>query len=142
MVSYETVKYFNAEQYEFNRYRSAVQEFQKAEYLVLVSLNIMNVSQNLVFTLGLLATCFISAYQIASKQSPVGGFTTLLIYMAQLQNPLNFFGTFYRSIQSAMINSERMLELFKEQPTVVDEPDVVELPSCQGEIRYTNVQFS
>ena len=142
MVSYETVKYFNAEQYEFNRYRGAVRDFQKAEYKVLISLNIMNVSQNMVFTLGLLIACFIAAYQVVTKLLTVGQFVALLTYMAQLQGPLNFFGTFYRSIQSAMINSERMLELFKERPTVIDEPNAQDLPSCQGEIRFSDVKFA
>lgn len=142
MVSYETVKYFNAEQYEFDRYRGAVRDYQRAEYKVLISLNIMNVSQNLVFTLGLLITCFIAAYQVTTGQRKVGKFVALLTYMAQLQGPLNFFGTFYRSIQSAMINSERMLELFKEQPTVIDEPQAEDLPSCKGEIRFNDVQFA
>ena len=142
MVSYETVKYFNAESYEFNRYRQAVRDFQSSEYKVLISLNIMNVSQNVVFTLGLIVTCFISAYQVTSGQRLVGDFTALIAYMTQLQGPLNFFGTFYRSIQFAMINSERMLELFKEQPTVVDDPDAKPLPSCQGNIRFSDVEFS
>ena len=142
MMSYETVKYFNAETYEFNRFRNAVFDYQKAEYKVLFSLNIMNVSQNLVFTLGLMITCFIAAYQVTTGQRKVGAFVTLLTYMAQLQQPLNFFGTFYRSIQSAMINSERMLELFKERPTVVDGPTAEDLPSCQGEIRFSEVKFA
>ena len=142
MVSYETVKYFNAEPYEFNRYRSAVQTMQKAEYHVNVSLNIMNISQNTVFTLGLLITCFLAAYQVSVGQCKVGDFTTLVFYMSQLQAPLNFFGTFYRSIQKAMIDSERMLELFKEQPTVVDNEDAKPLPTCQGNIRFNDVEFS
>ncbi|KAI9847741.1 MAG: hypothetical protein M1837_001989 [Sclerophora amabilis] len=142
MVSYETVKYFNAEAFEFKRYRDAVQKYQKAEYQVLFSLNLMNVVQNLIFTLGLLVTCFIAAYQVTTGQRKVGRFVALLTYMAQLQGPLNYFGTFYRSIQSAMINSERMLELFKERPTVVDRPDAKVFPSCQGEIRFDDVQFS
>ena len=142
MVSYETVKYFNAEGYEFDRYRNAVGDYQRAEYKVLFSLNIMNVTQNLVFTLGLLVTCFIAAYQVTTGQRKVGQFVALLTYMAQLQGPLNFFGTFYRSIQSAMINSERMLELFKERPTVVDDPSAVSLPSCEGDIRFDEVKFS
>lgn len=142
MVSYETVKYFNAEAYEFNRYRAAVNKFQDAEYHVLFSLNLMNVTQNMVFMLGLMVTCFIAAYQVTTDQARVGKFVTLLMYMAQLQSPLNFFGTFYRMIQSAMINSERMLELFKEQPTVVDKPDAATLPSCEGDIRFNEVHFS
>ncbi|KAF2469169.1 uncharacterized protein BDR25DRAFT_229918 [Lindgomyces ingoldianus] len=142
MVSYETVKYFNAEAYEFNRYRDAVTKFQKAEYQVLFSLNLMNISQNTVFMLGLLVTCFIAAYQVTTGQLYVGKFVTLIMYMGQLQSPLNFFGTFYRMIQSAMINSERMLELFREQPTVVDSEDAVKLPSCEGDLRFNDVHFS
>jgi ABC-type transport system involved in Fe-S cluster assembly fused permease/ATPase subunit len=142
MVSYETVKYFNAEAYEFNRYREAVNKFQRAEYKVLFSLNLMNVSQNTVFMCGLMITCFIGAYQVTTKQTTVGQFSTLVTYMGQLQSPLNFFGTFYRMIQSAMINSERMLELFKEQPTVVDSENAARLPSCEGDIRFNDIHFS
>ena len=142
MVSYETVKYFNAEAYEFNRYREAVNKYQKAEYHVLFSLNFMNVTQNMVFTLGLMIACFIAAYQVTVGQRKVGQFVSLLTYFAQLQGPLNFFGTFYRLIQSAMINSERMLELFKEKPTVVDSPQAAPKTSCEGDIRFQDVYFS
>ncbi|KAK7178845.1 hypothetical protein DPSP01_000953 [Paraphaeosphaeria sporulosa] len=142
MVSYETVKYFNAEAYEFNRYRNAVRKFQDAEYTVLFSLNLMNVSQNMVFMLGLLVVCFIAAHQVVKGEQRTGDFVALVTYMGQLQSPLNFFGTFYRMIQSALINSERMLELFKEQPTVVDKPDAQTLPGCEGDLRFNDVHFS
>lgn len=142
MVSYETVKYFNAEAYEFNRYREAVLKAQQADYLVTFSLALMNTIQNLVFMLGLIIACFIAAYQVTTGFMKVGDFVVLLTYMTQLQGPLNFFGTFYRMIQNSMINSERMLELFKEQPTVTDSPEAKEMPSCEGEIRFNDVHFS
>ncbi|KAJ5500097.1 ABC transporter, integral membrane type 1 [Penicillium expansum] len=142
MVSYETVKYFNAEQYEFNRYRGAVGDFQKAEYHVLFSLTLLNTCQNTVFMMGLLVMCFICAYQVATGQRPVGKFVSLLAYMVQLQGPLNFFGTFYRSIQSALINAERLLELFREQPTVVDSPSATPLAMCNGDIKFEDVEFA
>jgi ABC-type transport system involved in Fe-S cluster assembly fused permease/ATPase subunit len=142
MVSYETVKYFNAEEYEFNRYKRAVMKYQNAEYKVLTSLQLMNVTQNLVFMLGLMIACFIAAHQVTMGTIKVGKFVSLLTYMAQLQQPLNYFGTFYRMIQSAMINSERMLELFKEKPTVVDKPDAKTLPTSEGDIRFEDVHFA
>lgn len=140
--SYETVKYFGAEDYEFERYRSAVNNYQQAEYSVLLSLNVMNITQNMVFMLGLLVVSFIAAYQVTTGQRDIGDFTALLTYMQQLQGPLNFFGTFYRSVQSAMISGERLLELFKEQPSVIDEPEARDMPSCEGQIRFDNVKFS
>ncbi|KAJ5997053.1 hypothetical protein N7522_008713 [Penicillium canescens] len=142
MVSYETVKYFNAENYEFNRYRGAVGDFQKAEYHVLFSLTLLNTCQNTVFMMGLLVMCFICAFQVSTGQRPVGKFVALLTYMVQLQGPLNFFGTFYRSIQSALINAERLLELFREQPTVVDSPSATPLAMCKGDIKFENVEFA
>jgi ATP-binding cassette, subfamily B, vacuolar membrane transporter HMT1/ACLQ len=142
LQSYETVKYFGAESYEFERYRQTVREFQKAEYKVTFSLQVMNVTQMMVFMCGLLVVCLIAAYQITTGQRPVGKFVTLITYMAQLQGPLNYFGTFYRSVQSAMISGERLLELFKEQPTVVDEPGANDMPTCEGQIRFDNVKFS
>ncbi|KAI9730658.1 MAG: hypothetical protein M1834_005626 [Cirrosporium novae-zelandiae] len=142
LMSYETVKYFNAEGYEFSRYRGIVARFQQAEYETQCSLQLLNVAQSCCFTLGLLIVCFIAAYQVTRNQLRVGNFVTLLTYMAQLQQPLNYFGTFYRSIQNGMINAERLLELFKEQPTVIDEPDSSELPCCEGDIRFENVHFA
>ncbi|CAG8973932.1 hypothetical protein HYALB_00003710 [Hymenoscyphus albidus] len=142
LTSYETVKYFNAEDYEFNRYRVAVTAFQTMEYKVTISLNILNISQNMVFMAGLLCTSFISAYQVTTGKRKVGEFVTLLTYMAQLQQPLNFFGSFYRSVQSAMISGERLLELFKEQPTVLDDPNATAMPACEGQITFRNVKFS
>ena len=142
LTSYETVKYFNAEEYEFKRYRSAVSAFQQMEYKVTISLNILNISQNMVFMTGLLITSFIAAYQVTTGKRTVGDFVSLMTYMAQLQQPLNFFGSFYRGVQSAMISGERLLELFKEQPTVVDSPTATPMPTCEGEISFQNVKFS
>jgi ABC-type transport system involved in Fe-S cluster assembly fused permease/ATPase subunit len=142
LTSYETVKYFNAEDYEFKRYRSAVSAFQKMEYQVNISLNILNISQNMVFMVGLLVTSFIAAYQVTTGVRDVGDFVSLMTYMAQLQQPLNVFGSFYRGVQSAMISGERLLELFKERPTVVDSPNAKPMPTCEGAIRFQNVKFS
>ena len=142
ITNYETVKYFNAEEWEFERYRQAVTTYQKAEWSVLSSLNVMNVSQNLIFTIGLLATCLLSAYRVTTGKATVGQFVAVLTYMAQLQGPLNFFGTLYRSLQSNLVNAERMLELFTQAATVVDKPDATELQLSKGEVRFDNVTFA
>ncbi|KAF2859022.1 putative vacuolar ABC heavy metal transporter [Piedraia hortae CBS 480.64] len=142
MMSYETVKYFNAEAYEFQRYRQAVQNYQSAEYHVTLSLALLNTTQNLIFMLGLVVACLIAAYQVTTDRLRVGDFVTLLTYMTQLQGPLNFFGSFYRVIQNNMINSERMLELFKESPAVVDSPNARPIGTCKGDIRFEDVHFS
>ncbi len=142
MGAYETVKYFCAENYEFNRYRQCITDYQKAEYEVQLSMNIMNTSQMLIFMMGLMVCCFIAAYQVTIGTIKVGKFVSLLTYMSQLQAPLNYFGQFYRVIQSQMINAERLLELFRERPTVVNSPDAKSLILTRGDIRFKNVTFA
>ncbi|CAK7212327.1 ATP-binding cassette-type vacuolar membrane transporter Hmt1 [Sporothrix bragantina] len=142
IMSYETVKYFNAEAYEFGRYRRAIRNFQAAEAKVTWGMNDMNIYQALVFMCGILIMLMVAAVEVTQGMRSIGDFVVMITYLAQLQGPLQFFGSFYRTVQQAMISGERLLELFKIQPSVVDEPGVVPLPECRGHIRWTNVQFS
>ncbi|KAI0104114.1 hypothetical protein GGR51DRAFT_231969 [Nemania sp. FL0031] len=142
IISYETVKYFNAEEFEFKRYRTAIKNFQDAEAQVTWSISSMNMYQSLVFMTGMLAAVMFGAYQVTQKQREVGDFVALITYLGQLQGPLNFFGTFYRTVQQAMISGERLLELFKQRPTVVDKPGVKTLASCKGHVEFSGVKFA
>lgn len=142
IISYETVKYFNAEEFEFNRYRDAIHNFQVAEAKVTWGIASMNICQSLIFMGGMLIAMMLGAYQVSLGQRNVGEFVTLMTYLNQLQGPLNFFGTFYRTVQQAMISGERLLELFKQRPTVVDRPGAKEVTSCKGEVEFNKVNFA
>jgi ABC-type transport system involved in Fe-S cluster assembly fused permease/ATPase subunit len=142
ITSYETVKYFNAEQHEFARYRNAIVNFQTAEAKVTWGINHMNMCQSVVFMCGLLVALLTCGYEVSQGTRTVGDFTFLVTYLAQLQGPLNFFGSFYRTIQQAMISGERLLELFKIQPSVVDSPRAVPLQGSSGHIKWNKVGFS
>ncbi|KAJ6781906.1 hypothetical protein PWT90_10905 [Aphanocladium album] len=140
--SYETVKYFNAEEYESNRYRDKVGAFQKAEAKVQMGMVMMNVCQTLVFNLGRILAALICGWQVAVGMRESSDWFVVISYLTQLQGPLNFFGTFYRTVQQSMISGERLLELFKIQPTVVDGPNSKPLENFSGHIRWNNVSFS
>ncbi|KAI1180309.1 ABC transporter-like protein [Nemania sp. FL0916] len=142
IISYETVKYFNAEEFEFKRYRNAIKNFQHAEAQVTWSISSMNMYQSLVFMTGMLAAVMFGAYQVTQQQREVGDFVALITYLGQLQGPLNFFGTFYRTVQQAMISGERLLELFKQRPTVIDRPGVPAMTSCNGHVEFSKVKFA
>ena len=142
ITSYETVKYFNAEQYEFRRYESAIDNFQRAEARVSYGTNMMAIVQAVVFVSGLAVTLTVGAFQVFNGFRTVGEFVTLLSYLQQMQSPLHFFSQFYRVIQQALISGERLLELFKIQPSVQDLPHTQDLTECNGHIRWRNVKFS
>lgn len=141
--SYETVKYFNAEDFESRRYQDKVGVFQRAEAKVQMGMMMMNICQTVVFNLGRIIVALVCGWQVAMGLRTTGDWFMVVSYLAQLQGPLNFFGTFYRTVQQAMISGERLLELFKIQPTVVDTPHAVPLgKDFQGHVRWNNVSFS
>lgn len=141
ITAYETVKYFNAEPFEFQRYRSAITTFQNAEARVTAGMNLMNMWQTVVFISGMLIVMTIAAYEVVIGRRDIAEFIMVMTYLNQLQGPLNFFGSFYRTVQQAMISGERLLELFKIQPNMVDKPGVPPLENCEGHIEWKNVDF-
>ncbi|KAG9253844.1 heavy metal tolerance protein [Emericellopsis atlantica] len=140
--SYETVKYFNAEGFEARRYREKVGLFQDAEAKVQFGMVKMNICQAIVYNLGRVLAATVCGWQVAMGVRTPGQWFTIVSYLTQLQGPLNFFGTFYRTVQQAMISGERLLELFKIQPTVVDTPHAKPLKNFTGRVEWKNVCFA
>ncbi|KAJ2545844.1 ATP-binding cassette-type vacuolar membrane transporter Hmt1 [Coemansia sp. RSA 1853] len=142
LLNFETVKYYNAEKFESQEYSKAVNEFQYAEWFSSATMNLMNMGQNLIVQVGLLAGALLSAKRVYEGKMTVGDFTMLLSYIAQLYGPLNWFGTYYRVIQKNFIDMEKLLELFDEPVEVKDPVAPVRLEVPRGEVVFDNVSFS
>ncbi|KAI3398535.1 hypothetical protein diail_9059 [Diaporthe ilicicola] len=142
IMAFETVQHNCAVVQETVRFRTHVMIYQKAERLVLWSLNGLNLTQSSIFSLGTALLVAVSAYKISIGEQSVSEFVTLILYFTQLQGPLNFFGTYYTMLQNNLIEAERMLDLFKETSGVVERPDAVNLPSPRGEVAFNDVKFS
>ncbi|KUI53152.1 Heavy metal tolerance protein [Cytospora mali] len=142
IMAYETVQHNCAVGPETERFNTHVMIYQRAERLVLWSLNALNLTQSSIFSLGTALLVAVSAYKISIGQQRVGEFVALILYFTQLQAPLNFFGTYYTMLQNNLIEAERMLDLFKETSGVVEKPDAINLPTPRGEVRFNDVKFS
>ncbi|KAF1362641.1 putative transport protein [Lizonia empirigonia] len=142
IMSYETVHHNSALPLELSKFQRLVKHFQEAEYSVLFSLNMLNAVQNFIFVLSVLLTCLLAAFQISEGTHKVAMFVTVLTYLAQLQAPLNFFGSFYTQVQNNMVDAERMLDLFKITPHVKDSRYATPMNSCQGKISFNDIDFA
>ncbi|XP_044526694.1 ATP-binding cassette sub-family B member 6 isoform X2 [Gracilinanus agilis] len=142
LLNFETVKYYNAESYEIERYREAIIKYQSLEWKSSASLVLLNQTQNLVIGLGLLAGSLLCAYFVSEQQLQVGDFVLFGTYIIQLYMPLNWFGTYYRMIQTNFIDMENMFDLLKEEAEVKDIPGAGPLQFKKGFIEFENVHFS
>jgi len=99
LLNFETVKYYGAEKYEVNRFRKAILDYQGADWKSQASLVLLNTVQNITITIGLLSGTLLAANQVVKGILTVGDFTLFLTYLIQLYAPLNWLGTYYRTIQ-------------------------------------------
>jgi hypothetical protein len=84
-----SVKYFNAEQYEADRYCGAVSSYQKYSVSVQYSLSLLNIAQQLLMQGTMCGAMVIMIY----TSDDVGAFVAVQAYLIQLFTPLNFLGT-------------------------------------------------
>lgn len=95
LLNFETVKYYNAEDFEVNQYTDAVKEYQKADWLSSVSLSLLNTVQNITIQTGLLVGCLLCAKRIVIDETmTVGDFVLYLSYITQLYGMFALCGCF------------------------------------------------
>ena len=141
LLNFETVKYYNAEQYEVNNFNKAIVSYQTAEWKSLASLNVLNSGQNVIINVGLLLGATLCAYRVTQGILNVGDFVLYCTYIIQLYTPLNFFGTYYRMIQAAFVDMENLFDLFEVDPEVTDAPNAQPIQIQGGRIEFKNVYF-
>ena len=142
LLNFETVKYYGAEAYEVTTYDNHVKDYQKADWKSQSSLNVLNLSQNVIITIGLAAGCLLCAWQVVQDVLSVGDFVLFLTYITQLYGPLNWFGTYYRVIQQNVVDMEKMLDLLMEKVEIRDKPNAPSLIVSKGHVKFDSVTFS
>ncbi|XP_067635780.1 ATP-binding cassette sub-family B member 6 [Eurosta solidaginis] len=142
LINFETVKYYGAEQYEVEEYRKAIIKYQKEEFLSMLTLNMLNTSQNIILCLGLLCGSMLCVYLVVHHQTlTVGDFVLFFTYLMDLYMPLNWFGTYYRAIQKNFVDMENMFDLLREEQEVFDSPGAVPLQTSGAGVEFSNVTF-
>ncbi|KAH9058999.1 hypothetical protein EDB87DRAFT_1685095 [Lactarius vividus] len=142
LLNYETVKYFNGEEHESERYRESIRKYQSLEYRVITAMNLLNLIQNLILTVGLLVGSMIVAHKVVNGLLKPSDFVFVVTYLVQLYGPLNMLGSIYRSINRSLVDAEKLLELLNEPTEVNDKPGAPDLVVSNGEIEFDNVNFT
>ncbi len=78
--------------------------FFKIEIAARVSLLVLNSSQVMCVTLGLVGSLMLAAYQISSGSLNVGQLVAVQLYIAQIAAPLSWLGSAWEMINSAAID--------------------------------------
>jgi ABC-type transport system involved in Fe-S cluster assembly fused permease/ATPase subunit len=142
LINYETVKYFNTEDREVERYDSVMRRYEDASVKAITSLSMTNSANTIVFTMGLGAAMVMCALEVKAGSKTIGDFVLVNAMMLQLYQPLFFVGLAYREIKQAAADIEAMWSVLAEDPEVKDRADALPLRVAGGVIRFDNVVFA
>ncbi|MBO6902281.1 MAG: ABC transporter ATP-binding protein/permease [Rhizobiaceae bacterium] len=142
LLNYETVKYFNNEEMEAQRFDRSMARYEDAATKTWTSLGWLNFGQGLILGLGMAAAMGLSAWEVTQGTQTIGDFVFINAMLIQLSIPLNFIGFVYREIRQGLADIEQMFDLLDVPQEVVDKPGAAPLAVKDGAIRFDDVHFA
>ena len=142
LLNYETVKYFNAEIVEAERFDAAMKLYEDSAVKARASLSIVNIGQGGIISLGLFIIMGMAGEDIASEKMSIGDFVVVNTFLLQLYLPLNFLGFVYREVRQSLLDMGRMFALVDEKPDIIDKQKAYDLNVHSGKIEFKNISFS
>jgi ATP-binding cassette subfamily B protein len=142
LLNYETVKYFNNEQYEADTYDKFLAHWETAKLKNRLSLLTLNSGQAFIIAAAMTVMMLMAAQSVIANHMTLGDLAMINAYMIQLFIPLNFLGFVYREVRRSLTDIENMLALLKREAKIIDTPSAKELIVKHGHIRWNQVDFA
>ncbi len=142
LLNYETVKYFNNEAWEAQRYDEQLVKWEEAATRSQTTLAYLNLGQAAIIAIGVTAMMWRAASGVVAGEMTIGDLVLVNAFLIQLYMPLNFLGIVYREIRQALTDIERMFNLLHENQEIADPVDARELPPGPLQINFDSVDFS
>ena len=92
LLNYETVKYFNNEEYEAARYDESMQRWESAAVKSQTSLSLLNIGQSAIIAVAVTLIMWRAVLGVVNHTMTIGDLVLVNAFMIQLYIPLNFLG--------------------------------------------------
>ena len=143
LLNYETVKYFNNEGFEAQRYDRSLDQLRRARLKAQTSLSLLNTGQQLIIAVALIAMLWRATQGVVDGRMTLGDLVMVNAFMIQLYIPLNFLGMIYREIKQSLTDLDRMFRLLEKEREVDDQAGAPDLNLAGSPtVRFENVRFA
>ena len=142
LLNYETVKYFNNEEFEARRYDEGLDAYRRAQIQSQNSLSLLNTGQQLIIAGSLLAMLWRATDGVVQGQMTLGDLVLINALLIQLYIPMNFLGVLYREVKQSLADLDKMFTLLEREREVADAPGAPLLQVSGGTVRFENVSFA
>jgi ATP-binding cassette, subfamily B, heavy metal transporter len=142
LLNYETVKYFNNEEFEARRYDEGLDAYRRAQIKSQHSLSLLNTGQQLIIAASLLGMLWRATLGVVSGQLTLGDLVLINALLIQLYIPMNFLGVLYREVKQSLADLDKMFVLLEREREVADAPGATALQVRGSTLRFEDVGFA
>ena len=142
LLNYETVKYFNNEDFEARRYDESLEKLRRVQLKSQSTLSMLNTGQQLIIASALVLMLWRATAGVVAGTMSLGDLVMVNAFMIQLYIPLNFLGVIYREIKQSLTDLDKMFVLLEREREVADAPGAEALVVSGGAVRFDHVSFA
>jgi ATP-binding cassette subfamily B protein len=142
LLNYETVKYFNNEAFEAERYDQSLQRLRRVRIKTQTTLSMLNAGQQLIIATALVLMLWRATQGVVDGRLSLGDLVMVNAFMIQLYIPLGFLGVLYREIKQSLTDLDKMFVLLEKEREIADAPGASDLVlSGPPAVAFENVHF-
>ncbi|MEY8875524.1 MAG: ABC transporter ATP-binding protein/permease [Leptothrix sp. (in: b-proteobacteria)] len=141
LLNYETVKYFNNEEFEAQRYDHGLDAYRRAQLKSQSTLSLLNTGQQAIIATSLVAMLWRATAGVVDGHMTLGDLVMVNALLIQLYIPLNFLGVLYREVKQSITDLDKMFTLLEREREVADAPGAPALQITQATVRFDHVDF-
>jgi len=141
LMNYETVKYFNNDDHEINRYRHTMGQWEEAAVNSQNTMSTLNFGQGAIIAIGVTGIMYLAAIGVSEGNLSLGDLVLINTMMLQLFLPLNFLGIIYRALKYSLADMDMVIKLLQKPIEITDIEDAKPLVLKNTSVEFKQVGF-
>ncbi len=137
----KTIASYNLQERMYNRFNDVLRALFKLTIKMVQRTGWMTPLMHVVVSIGVGAVIGYGSYLIVQGDITSGNFVSFITALILLYTPIKGIGKNFNNVQVSFLAIERIMELLKTEPKIIDKPDAKILAEVKKEIVFKNVDF-
>ncbi len=142
LINYETVKYFNQDNFEVERYDNTMRRWEEVAVKSFTSMTALNFAQSAVIAIGVTIILVLAADGVVKSALTLGDMIMIQALLLQLFLPLGSLGIIYRQIKHNFIDMNNMFDLLEKSSKIKDIKGAKDIEVNNAKVEFQNISFA
>jgi ATP-binding cassette, subfamily B, bacterial MsbA len=135
------VSSYNLSDYLSQKFKKSLDSVFSINIKMVQRTGIISPLMHFIVSLGIGGVIWMGSYLIVNNEITPGNFVSFLAALLMLYTPVKSIGNNYNSIQMSMLAIERINQILKRVPLIINKENPIQLDKIKNEIVYKNVGF-